>query len=249
MFEYVVLGLTQGLLEWIPVSSEGFLVIAASLMALPDQLDLSLFLHLGTLLAVLVYFRSRIWELATKPSVEGAFILKATLVSLLVAFPLYLSLKYLPGFDTEKAGSVLLVLTGVSLIATGFLLKKKSVLGEAAYSTKDSAYVGFLQGLAVIPGLSRSGITMFGLLSRGYDQGEALEVSFLMSVPVVLAANVFIHLDGFQFQPEYLVALAVAFVVGLASMHFLMELARRVDFSWFCWFFGVLCFSAFLAFM
>jgi undecaprenyl-diphosphatase len=106
-----------------------------------------------------------------------------------------------------------------------------------------------LQGFSVIPGLSRSGITLFGLLNRGFDQEKALETSFLLSVPVVLAANAYLALNGFQFRPEYLVSVAVAFVAGILSMHFLLALARKIDFSWFCWFFGVLCFSAFLAFL
>lgn len=246
MLEFVFLGLIQGLLEWLPVSSEGFLVIASSLMGIPEALDLALYLHLGTLFGVIIYFRKKIKSLIAKPRKQGVFIGKTTIVSLLVGFPIYLGVDYLSETAAEQAGGVLLALTGVALVATGFMLKKKSNRKGGQYTNRDALYAGVLQGLAAIPGFSRSGSTMFALLSSGYEQEEALETSFLMSIPVVLAVVAYLCLKGFAFQQEYLVALAVAFVVGMLSIHFLLTLAKKMNFSWFCWIFGMISLGAFL---
>lgn len=249
MLDFVLLGLIQGILEWLPVSSEGFLVLAGYLMQLPQTIDLALYLHLGTVAGVIVYFRSDILDLFKRNNpgtrTKGTFIAKATVVSLLVAFPIYLALKSVAESSAQDAGSVLLGFTGVALIVTGLLLKKTRLKKMDPFTTKNSVFVGFLQGLAVIPGLSRSGVTMFGLLGSGFEPEEALETSFLMSVPVVLAGNVFLQLTEFSFRPEYLISLFFAFVTGLASMHFLLSIAKKLDFSWFCWLFGVFSLTAF----
>jgi len=246
MLEFIILGIIQGVLEWLPVSSEGFLVIFGSLMSLPNPIDLALYLHLGTMFAVLVYFRSRVVDMIKKPDKQTFFVGKATVVSLAVAFPIYLGLKWVSESIAYNAGSVFLGLTGLGLIATGFLIRKTLSGKRASFTDKDALYAGFLQGLAVIPGLSRSGVTMFALLSRGYKQDKALETSFLMSVPVVLAAQAVLALNNFGFRIEYLVALLVSFVFGLISIHLLLDLAKKLNFSWFCWLFGVLSLSAFL---
>ncbi len=246
MLEYFFLGLIQGVLEWLPVSSEGFLVITSSFLQIPEPINLALYLHLGTLLGVIIYYRTKILSLLQEPSIQTTFLAKTTVVSLLIGFPLYLALKLVTETVAEQAGSILLALTGVALIVTGFMLSKKTTSKKGEYTTKDALFAGVLQGLAVIPGLSRSGSTMFALLNRGYDQEQALETSFLMSIPVVLAANAYTALDGFAFQPEYLIALAVAFIVGMASMHVLLSLAKKINFSWFCWLFGLLSLSALL---
>lgn len=246
MLEFVILGIIQGVLEWLPVSSEGFLVITSSFMSLPNPIDLALYLHMGTMLAVVIYFRSRIVDMIKKPDKQTFFIVKATAVSLVVAFPVYLALKWVSESLAYQAGSILLGLTGIALIVTGFLLRKKTTKKRASFETLDAVYAGFLQGLAVIPGLSRSGVTMFALLSRGYKQDKALETSFLMSVPVVLAAQLFLALNKFGFKSEYLIALVVSFVFGMLAIHYLLTLAKKLNFSWFCWFFGALSLSAFL---
>jgi undecaprenyl-diphosphatase len=244
MIEHALLGAVQGLLEWLPVSSEGFVVLAAQALSFPNALQMALFLHLGTMLAVIAYFHKKIHALVSKPGKQGKFIAVATLVSLPVALPLYFFIKSL-----ETVSVAIVGVTGLALLATGFLVKKRAKKAATqAFSNKDAVYLGFLQGLAIIPGLSRSGITMFGFLSKGYDQEKALKTSFLMSVPVSLAAGLLELFQGASFQTPYLLALTTSFLLGLASMHFLLKLARKLDFSWFCWFFGVLALASLIVF-
>ncbi|MFC2175083.1 undecaprenyl-diphosphate phosphatase [archaeon] len=243
MLEYLVFGVLQGIFEWLPVSSEGILTLAAVQMAVAQPLQLALYLHLGTVLAVLVYFRKDVMALPRDKKLLR-FLGIATACSLPLGLALYMALKQL-----SFGSSLWYLVVGVGLIATGlFIHKKKGGLKTTKKtSDKDAVIAGVLQGFAVIPGVSRSGITLFALLGREYTPRAALVLSFLMSVPVVLAANALVLLDGFAVVPEHFLALVPAFVFGLLSIEVLLKLAEKVNFSWFAWGFGGLSVLAFLA--
>ncbi|MCK4326950.1 MAG: undecaprenyl-diphosphate phosphatase [Candidatus Diapherotrites archaeon] len=243
MLEYLVFGVLQGIFEWLPVSSEGIITLAAAYIGAADPLQLALCLHLGTVLAVLVYFRKEIAGLPRDKKLLR-FLGIATACSLPLGLALYLLIKQIP-----FGSPVLYLVVGLGLIATGFFVrKKKGGLKTVEKATDlDAVFAGLLQGLAVVPGVSRSGITLFALLSREYSPRAALVLSFLMSVPVVLAANAFILLEGFVLVPEHLLALVPAFVFGILSIEVLLKLAEKVDFSWFAWGFGIISILAFLA--
>lgn len=244
MLEYLALGAIQGLVEWLPLSSEAWVTLGASYFGMANPIQLALYLHLGTALAVIVYFRKEVSNaLALCDRKLARFLAIATVCSGLVGLPLYLALKSVP-FDS-KVG---FLLVGAGLIATGaFLHKRKGGLKTVkTASDRDAIFAGLLQGLAVVPGISRSGITMFSLLFQEFSPEAALSLSFLMSVPVVLMADVFMAYEGFMPGPGPLVALGAAFVFGIASMRALLAVAKRVNFSWFAWMFGALSLLAWL---
>lgn len=244
MLHYLTLGIIQGIFEWLPVSSEGIVTLAAAYMGIANPLQLALYLHLGTVLAVLVYFRKdvkKIFEFKDKKLAR--FLTIATIVSLFVSFPFYLLLKTIV-FDSPIG----FLLVGIALILTGFFVhKKKGGLKTIRKTTdSDALLAGALQGFAVIPGISRSGITLFALLSEEYSPESALTLSFLMSVPVVLVANAFILLEGFTIVPEHLLALIPSFVFGIITIRVLLDLSKKVRFSWFAWIFGAISILAYL---
>ncbi len=244
MLDYFLLGLLQGILEWIPVSSEGFIsIILQSLETEANPVSLAIYFHLGTAFSVLVYLREEVKEIVSNifsKDFSGltGFILISTICSIIVGFPLYF-------FAKSFSGLGLLLLFGVGLMVTGIMLKgRKGFKQKEEMDYKDAVYAGALQGLAVVPGLSRSGVTLFALFSSGYAPDTALKTSFLMSVPVVLGAAVFMHLDSFVFKPVYLLSLVAAFSTGIIAMHFLLSLSSRLDFSKVCWFFGAIAILA-----
>ena len=239
----VVLGLLQGTLEWLPVSSQGIIVAVHSLLfegEIAEGIGYSLWLHVGTVPSVLVAFRKETAQIVgevlarpTRPSPLVAFILVSTVVSGIVGLPLVLYLTDL----SESAGSAAMVVVGVALLLTGALQIARRGPGARDrddMEVRDGLLAGVSQGLAVIPGLSRSGVTVAALLWRGFDRREALVLSFLMSVPASLAAAAFAVLDeNFTVSTEALVGAAVAFGTGLVTIKLLVAVAERVNLAAF----------------
>ncbi len=253
MDQAVVLGLLQGTLEWLPVSSQG---IVAAVYALvfggdaDDAVSYSLWLHVGTAPSVLLAFRAEVAhvlrELFTRPAsvasrVRGAggpqgltaFLVLATTISAVAGLPLVLLLDDL----SEQAGSAAMIFVGAALLVTGAAQLRRPSSGERTrddLGLRDSLLAGVAQGLSVIPGLSRSGLTVASLLWRGFDRREALVASFLMSVPASLGAVLLVALRGdVAFNAESVVAAAVAFCAGLVTIRALVAVAQRVNFGAF----------------
>lgn len=236
MFEYIILGALQGLFEWIPVSSEGIIALASQcFIKETNPIDLALFLHSGTLFAVLIYFRKDWKEVLTLKNIKLLkFLVITSFVSLIIGFPIYKLVRNI------AMGNSLLVIMGIGLLLTAYLHKTKKSL-KISFG-KLALISGFLQGLSVIPGLSRSGSTIFGLSLRESSPAETLKVSYMMSVPVILLSSCYLFLEspglGFKGWPS----LASGFLVGLLSLHLLINLVKRIDFFRFALIFSILCF-------
>ncbi|MCG2690371.1 undecaprenyl-diphosphate phosphatase [Candidatus Parcubacteria bacterium] len=240
MFNFIISGILQGIFEWLPVSSEGIVALFNKYFSAGfNPLDLALFLHLGTLLAVLVYFRKDFWRiLLLKDKKLFRFLLIATTISLIIAFPLYKIA------SSVALGGWLLFLTGFGLLATAFLHKTKKQ-NLSLQGNKLAFLVGFLQGLSVIPGVSRSGATIFGLSFGEREPREVLRLSYLMSAPVVAASSLFLLLKGdFTFNFDVGLALFFAFIVGFLSLKILLKVVEKVNFFKFALIFGLLCLVA-----
>ncbi|MBU7011084.1 MAG: undecaprenyl-diphosphate phosphatase [Theionarchaea archaeon] len=232
---FLILGILQGVLEWLPVSSSGnvtLLVVNYVHVSFSEAVKVSFFLHGGTMLSVLVKFRSKIFKLAKDVlSAERTpfldFYIVATIVSAVVGLPLYLLLELeIP----EQIGSLMIAFF---LILTGIIIRKqrKGLKSVAETTLIDSCIVGIVQGISIIPGISRSGMTISALLSRGVNQEEALQLSFLLSIPPVLGLMVL----GFSgFQGVYLLSMGVSFVCSLLTMEIMLKTAQKLNFSYFC---------------
>jgi undecaprenyl-diphosphatase len=240
MADYIFLGILQGVFEWIPVSSEGVVVLASHFLIKEiNPIDIALFLHLGTLLAVLIYFRKDWLEvLSFKNLPLLRFLIIATLISLVIGYPFY---KIISRMTT---GAILLFIVGLGLLLTAqaHKFKKSFSLGSSKNLNKLAVLTGFLQGLAVIPGLSRSGATIFGLSLGKLSPRQILKISYMMSAPIVLASSIYLF-----WKNPLLVAgwpsLISSFLVGLASLSLLMKLAERINFYRFALIFALLCFA------
>jgi undecaprenyl-diphosphatase len=247
MMEILLFGVLQGVFEWLPISSQGNLVllmVGLMGMAADKAVELAIFLHAGTLLSVLVYFRRDVWEILNglkryrfgygdERNGLVSFLIVSTVVTGIAGFLLF---SYVAA--SAFAGEIFLGLVGIALIITGMIQK---VTREKAVGRKlnfgDSLLLGFLQGLSVIPGISRSGITVSGFLFRGYKAKDALRLSFLMSIPAVLGAEIGLGLLGSLPEislSEALAGIISSFIVGLVSIGVLMRVARKTRFWVFC---------------
>ncbi|MBI5415422.1 MAG: undecaprenyl-diphosphate phosphatase [Candidatus Omnitrophica bacterium] len=258
MFEQFILGTIQGVAEWLPVSSTSLLILAqqhlfGSQDGFQDLTRHIMFLHLGTFLAAAIYFRRDVLHL-----VQAMFRYRAQtpetqklLVFLVVATPISGALGlFFRNIITDwtghfaSAGKPISLIIGLFLLVTAFgQLKIRSLKGHKGLkdlTLKDGVILGLVQGCAAIPGLSRSGLTVAALLLRQFDREYALKVSFLMSLPIVLGANILLNLRGSAWTWQALFGVFVSFTVGLASIHLLLRLAHKINFGYFVLVFAVL---------
>lgn len=250
MTSAALLGLLQGLVEWLPVSSEG--VVAGTYAFLLDRsldeaIGFALWLHIGTVPSVLVVFWREIWAILQElmalpqtPSPMFRFLFTATLSSGFIGFILLLVLKDI----SSVAGITAMGVVGGFMLVTGIVQLRWHATGDRYrqdLTLSDSLLVGVAQGLSVVPGLSRSGMTVAVLLTRRVDRREALALSFLLSIPASLGAALFIGLDqGLIVDAEAIAAAIVAFVVGLATIKVLIAVAARINFGWFVFAVGLI---------
>jgi undecaprenyl-diphosphatase len=250
----------QGVFEWLPVSSEGInslIMVNFFGRALEEAVVYSIWLHAGTLFAAVVYFKDDVLKLArnfptyvknpkksTKENRLTTFLIISTTLTGIIGLPLLL-------FGIEKAnisGASATAFIGILLIFTGLLQKySKKSFEKKDTTTGDSALVGGLQAFSVLPGISRSGITVSVLLLRNYDARSALKLSFLMSIPAVLVAEVGLAVLGRITLDLYsLVSVASSFVFGLLTIDVLLKIGGKINFGNFCIFLGVLSITAVL---
>ncbi|MBU3964126.1 undecaprenyl-diphosphate phosphatase [Patescibacteria group bacterium] len=235
MIVYILLGFMQGIFEWIPISSEGVVALASQFLVKGiNPVDIALFLHLGTFLAVMVYFWKD-WKevLLLKNKELLKFLTIATLVSLAIGFVLY-------NFVSKVVlGTGLLFITGFGLLFTAFFNKRREEVGIAG--NKLALVAGIFQGLAVIPGFSRSASTIFALSLGKKSPFDILKLSYMMSAPVVLASSGYIFLKNPAILINGWIALPISFLVGLASLKILLNISSRISFVKFAVIFGIIC--------
>lgn len=241
MLEAIILGLIQGVTEWLPVSSEGvILLIKTHLFSSSSDLETTikeiLFLHLGTFLAALFYFRKDVGQLFNNKQILK-FLIMTTLISGLLGIIL---LELIPNFANAR---VITLIIGFCLLVTAFFQIKAPSGGykrPVNLNKLDGLILGLLQGLAILPGLSRSGLTVGGLLLRKFDDFYALKLSFLMSLPIVLAGNLILNWEYFNFSWENGLALIASFGAGLLTIKLLLKLAQKINFGYFVFGFALL---------
>ncbi len=211
----------------------------------PDYaLSLSVYLHLGTGFAALVYFREEIYDALWRDS-DGdralfRFLVIATFTTGIVGLPIFLVIR-----GASMYGEALLTITGAALIVTGLVQKGAQTGGtrtSESLDSRDGVILGLVQGLSAIPGLSRSGLTTSALLLKNYSGEEAFRFSFLMSIPAVFAAAAgLMYLEGAPaLESGLLVSLAASFISAYLSIDILLRVARRVRFWGLCMLLGVL---------
>jgi undecaprenyl-diphosphatase len=235
---YIILGTLQGIFEWIPISSEGVVAVAAQyLKTEANPVDLALFLHAGTLLAAIGYYwRDWLKVITLKDWALIRFLFITAIISLPLGFIVY-------GFiDRAAMGAGLLAVTGFGLLFTAYFQSRKITFKWSR--TKLALVSGILQGLAVIPGFSRSGATIFGLSLGNLEPKEILHLSYLMSVPAVAASTAYMLVFKGETSPtQAWPALAASFVVGLLFLDILTKFASKTNFAKFALAFAVLCFA------
>ncbi|WP_439137130.1 undecaprenyl-diphosphate phosphatase [Roseicyclus sp.] len=246
LWHLILLALIQGITEFLPVSSSGHLVLLPNLTGLADQgqlLDVAV--HVGTLAAVILYFWSdvRMGLLGVPrmltgridtPGAKLAFLLMiATIPVVVVGLVLHLT-----GLD-DAMRSVAVI--GWSMLIFGIVLywadqRGAQVKQAAGWSLRDAIVLGLWQAVALIPGTSRSGITITGARFLGYDRHSAARIAMLMSIPTIAASGVLLGVDAIvsanaQALRDGAIAAGFAFVAALLALSLMMRLLQSVSFT------------------
>ena len=235
MWDYILLGFLQGIFEWIPISSEGVVAIFSSYLIKDyNSVDLALFLHLGTVLAAIIYFWKDWINLAQFKDKEFLrFFIIVTFISGTLGFFVYKIAR------DVSMGSGLLALTGLGLLLTSWFQKTNIKL--KINKDVSSIIVGLLQAISAIPGVSRSGSTVFGLSLTENDPTEILKKSYMISVPVVIGSSLYLYLKDPVIASSSWIAVVFSFIFGIISLKLLLDFSKKINFSKFTLIFGILC--------
>jgi undecaprenyl-diphosphatase len=237
MIKYILLGIVQGLTEFLPVSSSGHLVILQKILGLhAHKVAISVILHLGTLLAIIIFFWKDILSLLRNLKL---LILVAVVVAITGAIGFLGKGFFESLFNSPQLVGLAWIFTGLLLIST----KRITPLNRDQLNVKDALILGLTQGLAIVPGVSRSGITICALFFRKINRQLAFTFSFLVSIPVILGAVI---LEAGRIEAisksdivNLGIGFMVSFFVGLIALLFLrrvIDQAKLYYFGYYCLF-------------
>lgn len=255
--KYVLVAFVQGVAEILPISSSGHLQVVEAILQMDNSLTLSIFLHAGSLLAVLLYFRKEIWSMIRyffrflfrhDRNEEAKRYFHLDIMLLIATIPAALVGVFLNDWVEKVFGSFLIIginflITGVILILVS-LLKFERKIEEMSYL--DAILVGCAQAIGVLPGISRSGITISGLKARKFQSGDAANFAFLMFIPISAGSFFYELLHIFKGESDfssslvgpYLVGILIAGLITYLSLHLLLKLIRKGK----LWYFSIYLF-------
>lgn len=245
----LILGTLQGATEFLPISSSGHLVIAEKILGnrASTGLIFEVFVHSGTMASVLIYFRKKVWQMIKclippytsdkMPMLKLAGIIIIGTIPIAViglAFEYYI----MQAFGSVKVTSLMLLLTALVLLSTNYVKAGKLEIGLIT-----GFFIGIAQAVALLPGISRSGMTISTGLFLKISPAKAVEFSFLLSLPAVFGATFLKTIDlasaplpGSTFC-VYLAGAICAFIIGYLAIAWLMQIVKKGRFFYF----GIYC--------
>ncbi len=252
MLEKILLGIIQGATEFLPISSSGHLFLAEKWLGLSENLNLEILLHFGSLVAIFIYYWAEIKELAIKffteklkfPPDKGARggVLKLILATILtVPGALILRKVWDPELTFQLVGITLIITAGVILIAEkfrgiSFFSKKNSTKNnEPEFSWQTAFWLGIVQSIAVLPGISRSGITIAFLILLGINRKNSAKISFFLAIPTILGAMIFaLNESSFAtlWSSQNFAGFLASVIASLASIKIMTKLVEK-NWLWF----------------
>tara|TARA_Y100000590_G_scaffold163245_1_gene187160 strand:+ start:738 stop:1547 length:810 start_codon:yes stop_codon:yes gene_type:complete len=240
----ILVGIIQGITEWLPISSEGIITILYLMIfqekTIENALGFAIWVHGGTAISVTVYFRNELSSLFKEfikdplhPSPLTAFLITSTLTSIIVVSAVIFILKDI----SESISSIAMLIIGLLMLFTGIMQTNRfrrslGIRNANTINTKDAILSGIGQGFAILPGISRSATTVSIFIFRGFEKKEALRLSFLMSVPASWGAAV---LGLFSLESglsiSAILALIVSAIVGFFAIKLILHIAEIINFS------------------
>lgn len=243
----IILGIVQGATEFLPVSSSGHLVIASRALGVPSSFAFDVLVNFGTLLAMIIYFRARIWQILRDIFTQrrydtAAKLVLATTPAVLVGF--FLQAVIEQHLHNIWVVIVMLLIIGALMILSRKWQPKKIPANRDVRNIKPlhALLIGLAQCFALISGSSRSGVTMLASLRLGFTKDKAAEWSFLMGMPIIFGASMKVLLSdaGLAYVQEhtghFLVANIASFASGMVAVSLLMRILHKYGLYLFGWY-------------
>lgn len=263
-FEAVILGLLQGLAEFLPISSSGHLALAQNIFGVePDKVLLfAVLLHLGTLIAVFVVYWKDIWELIVELCLtigdlctgkglrlEERPVRKLGVMIIVATIPTAVIGLLFNDFFSELYNSMVAV--GIGFLITGVLMFLAEKMGSSnrdirKMNSRNALFIGILQGIAIYPGISRSGSTLVGGLTTGLKREFAVKFAFLISIPSILGSVVLEAPDALKESTDMTllgpiaVGMLVAAVSGYVAIKTMIRIVSNQKLSYFSYYVWIL---------
>lgn len=245
-FTVILLGIIQGIAEFLPISSSGHLVIAAELLTHLGHpqgnlksIEINIALHIGTLLSIVFVYRRHFAPVLRQPRLILAIVV-ATLPLVPVALLFRKSIE--GSFETPLMAGIMLCVTALLMAAARVVERGTREIGDIG--VREGLLVGLFQAAALLPGLSRSGSTIFGGLVGGLKRDAAANFSFYIAVPAILGATVLYGRKlweqgaGDVAPGPMLAGAATSFLVGVLALQGLLSVVQRQKLHWFAWYCG-----------
>ena len=235
ILESIFLGLLQGFTEFLPISSSGHLLLAQKLFDIEAGLFFDVMLHVGTLLAVVIALRKSLWKTIRHPVADKKFLY--LVIASIPTFALALLVKlFVPEGWMQKLLPLGFAMTIVLIVLSDKLAKPRLRLSNTNFVP--SLVTGIAQGIAVFPGLSRSGTTISTMKFFGVNSSDAAEFSFLLSIPVILASAVVEIYEAVQTSLAFtwytvVIGVVASFLAGLVSVLVVMRAVKNNRWIWF----------------
>ena len=232
LLQWVVLALVQGLTEFLPISSSAHLILASKFAGWQDQgLVMDIAAHFGSLLAVMLYYRKDITDVL---SGKDWPLFNQLLIA---SIPIAVAGLLLAGFVEESLRSVWVI--AVASVVFGVLLwLSQKLASNQGLDLKKSLLIGLAQCLALIPGASRSGVTMTAAMALGLSKTHAAKFSFLLAIPAIIMTTAYGGLKLIQDPQAYdlagIITIAgLGFVAAWLCIHWFMQYIEKINFIWF----------------
>ena len=236
LIQWLVLAIVQGITEYLPVSSSAHLILVPAIMDWKDQgLMMDIAAHGGSLLAVMWYFKKEILELLTGQK-------NKLFIQLVIAtIPLALIGVLTAGFIENNLRSPAIIAISSIIFGVVLFLSEKLAKSKNEITTKNAFLIGVGQVLALIPGASRSGVTMTTAMLQGYSKTQAAKFSFLLAIPALLMTTAYGVLKVYQNPEEYnptgfLIVLVLSFITSLISIKLFLKLIEKIKMCYFMWY-------------
>lgn len=223
--KYFLIGLIQGLTEFLPISSSGHIVLFGSFFSLDNLLLISVVAHIGTLFAVIFCYRERLFEMVKKPFCKTNWLLLIATIPAIIIVLIFN--KFLEDNFSTQALIWGFLISAIALVIAD--LKKE---GTKPITKKSALFMGVSQGLALLPGISRSGSTLVCGLLCGVEKNKALDFSFLMSIPIILASAVYESIKLFSCQITInwigiFIVMISSFIFGILSIKLMLKIVKN----------------------